>query len=65
MLTWQPIVTAPKDGTYFLAFPALMAVPLVLVWDGQLNDFRVALTQKTPPFRPQVWMPLPPLPQSE
>lgn len=70
---WQPIETAPKDGTHILLFPALLGVPLVARWEKPTPTFmmprapaichngywRAALTSKATPYTPTHWMPLP------
>jgi len=58
---WQPISTAPKDGTYILAFPSLREIPLVLVWERDLGPafWRVPLSGQETPYEPTHWMPIP------
>ena len=63
MSEWQPIETAPRDKSWFLATPGVYTVDMVRVW--QVKDGR-------PYFegwggnscRPTHWMPLPKPPES-
>ena len=78
MSEWQPISTAPKDGTPILVFPGLLGHPIVAAWErpakhpprgrvGNWSDnfgfWRVVLTNKATPYIPTHWMPLPPPPK--
>ena len=58
---WQPIETAPKDGTAFLAcWLGLGGQPFEVVnWDDEANEW-IAFGHAVD--RPTHWMPLPPLP---
>lgn len=70
-MDWQPIETAPKDGTHILVYPALMGVPLVASWKSKSDDFdyigfwRNPMTEKAVPYMPTHWMPIPKPPQEE
>lgn len=65
---WQPIETAPKDGTHILAYPVLLDVACVVLWEGNWakGHWRVALTEREPPYQLTHWKrldrPLPPPP---
>lgn len=79
-MDWQPIETAPKDGTHILVFPALLAYPLVATWErpartppmmrsrgeetGHFGFWRVAMSPAKVPYEPTHWMPLPAPPSS-
>lgn len=55
MSEWQPIETAPKDGTEILGLDArFKAVYWIVKWDGKCFD-------DAENFAPQIshWMPLP------
>lgn len=57
---WQPIETAPKDGTYILSFYG--SIPLVIQWSNACNGWCCS----TGPYHPLPlthWMPLPNLPE--
>jgi hypothetical protein len=59
---WQPMETAPKDGTYFLAgfhddFPDRKVWAAMCQWE--CGSFHV---QEMYPIQPDFWMPLPPPP---
>lgn len=70
---WQPIETAPKDGTYILlASPSGMtSTPLrveVCRYDDWYHPFNPWVNHAGDSFRdggasPTLWMPLPPLPE--
>jgi hypothetical protein len=60
-VTWQPIETAPKDGTWILAFSRTGSIPYVAQWkdDGWRNNH---YGDREPYWRfsvLDVWMPLP------
>jgi hypothetical protein len=61
MSEWQPIETAPRDGTRILVSDAdgfmIVAFWFADGWDD--GDFRSGLTW------PQYWMPLPPPPMEQ
>lgn len=62
---WQPIETAPKDGTHILAFPVLLNVACVVSWSGT-GYWRLPMTDKATPYTPTKWMPVPaPEPEPE
>jgi len=58
---WQPINTAPKDGTWVLTFSAPWAVaPAVLRWHGdRWWDDEVERPGVIEAWWPTHWMPLP------
>lgn len=58
---WQPIESAPKDGTHILAFPVLLDVACVVSWHGseQAGYWRLPMTDKVTPYLPTMWMPVP------
>jgi len=76
---WQPIDTAPKDGTHILAFRVPVGVsftnltnpPTVVHWfdDQDEPGFYTSVNERAPeyPFNPTHWMPLPapPIPQQD
>ena len=71
MMTWQPIETAPKDGTQFLAFEIFTAfeepLPRTFIaqwWPGnELN--RADWTDSSSMYcTPTHWMPLPAAPEA-
>jgi hypothetical protein len=62
---WLSIDTAPKDGTYILAYPILSEASCVVVWEKAENGgyWRIPMTSKPAPYRPVKWMPLPSNPE--
>ncbi len=38
-MTWQPIETAPMDGTWILTFSEHASIPWVLRWDASIDDW--------------------------
>ena len=62
-MTWQPIATAPRDGTHILAYPVLQAVACVVSWrgTGQAGYWRLPMTERAAPYSPEWWMPIPKL----
>ena len=64
---WQPIASAPKDGTWFLAHgdgPAVSQCPFVCVWDFDGHGktaWREVYTELV--MLPTHWQPLPEPPQ--
>lgn len=72
---WQPIETAPKDGTYIIAYPVLSETACVVVWEravetppmmrakGENIDhsgyWRLPMTGKPTPYQPTHWRTLP------
>lgn len=58
---WQPIATAPRDGTHILAYPVLLDVACVVSWrgTGQAGYWRLPMTDRVTPYAPEVWMPVP------
>lgn len=71
---WQPIETAPKDGTHILAYRMPVGIrftnntnpPTVVHWFDDANDpgFYTSVNAVAPeyPFNPTHWMPLPDAP---
>jgi hypothetical protein len=61
--TWQPIETAPKDGTHFLALRSYMEETIDEVWyhDDVMGNFELGGTNwfYPPDGFPTHWMPLP------
>ena len=59
--TWQPIETAPKDGTHILAFPVLLDVACVVSWhgSGHAGYWRLPMTDQIIPYLPTMWMQVP------
>lgn len=65
--SWQPIETAPRDGTWILTFTLPWAVaPAVLQWDGARwwDDADEPLAGTKCEWQPTHWMPLPASPVS-
>jgi hypothetical protein len=61
MIDWQPIETAPRDGTWFLAFGKHSrdrCTMMVICWDGD-PDWVSADDGYRPYLSPTHWMPLP------
>lgn len=58
---WQPIETAPRDGTHILAFPVLLDVACVVSWHGKghAGYWRLPMTEKVTPYQPTMWMHVP------
>jgi hypothetical protein len=59
-MTWQPIATAPKDGSWVLGYGNDMSIadyPAVIFWDEQWQAAGGAGV-----FTVSHWMPLPPPP---
>jgi len=55
---WQPIETAPKDGTFILvAVPGEVAIHIMLVW--WLDGWCLDMTNTPIVGNPTHWMPLP------
>lgn len=57
-MKWLPIETAPRDGTYILAYPVLLDIACVISWDGA-GYWRMPMTSIEPPYQPKMWAPLP------
>ena len=59
---WQPMETAPKDGTRFLACVPIKNHRLVI---ASYNDFGILLDEKAQPmyYAPSWWAPLPERPE--
>lgn len=58
---WQPIETAPKDGTWVLLYDVCDYM-VVAVWD---YDGWYDLAEDTAHYHPTHWMPLPPKPKQD
>lgn len=58
---WQPIATAPRDGTHILAYPALLDMACVVSWAGtaQSGYWRLPMTEHATPYFPEYWTPVP------
>jgi hypothetical protein len=66
-MNWQPIETAPKDGTRFLA-PSIDGRTVTIglwsdQWGGYWDDLTVGHLNGQ--WHPTHWMPLPPPPEAE
>jgi hypothetical protein len=61
MSEWQPIETAPRDGTIFLAFGRLVGIRMV-TWRNHWNQWQVVPGYHQAKW-PTHWMPLPEMPQ--
>lgn len=65
-VAWQPIETAPKDGTYFLAYWPVNTFSdryQVTQWDG--CERFVDNADHIDWLQPSHWMPLPPAPKGQ
>ncbi len=58
---WQPIETAPKDGTEIL-LTCMISDMAICYWSETMNDWTWGLGKKF--FNPSHWMDLPPKPQA-
>ena len=58
---WQPIETAPRDGTHILAYPVLLDVACVVSWGGigHAGYWRLPMTDRVAPYHPTHWMSVP------
>jgi hypothetical protein len=67
MSNWQPIETAPKDGSYILATPCFGTSTQIyqIYFDNRkkVNKWKYGRLNLT--ANPTHWMPLPPPPKSE
>lgn len=71
-MKWQPIETAPKDGSYFLAYFPLnglhdgwcRTVPIYYTKSGEYVFASRAASGFSSAFQPTHWMPLPAAPES-
>jgi hypothetical protein len=72
MTDWQPIETAPKDGTAILIWPAqsaltgsteCMIISYVVRWHDWKESWIEASGEEYDTFYPTHWMPLPPPPK--
>ena len=64
---WQPIETAPKDGTWIMVYWPTMGIgqyPFVVFWDEGWQPARYSDRDYGEAF-PTHWMPLPPAPKKE
>lgn len=69
-MTWQPIETAPKDGTYVLAWQKESETPYVAQfimnkWITDSDNFNDPNRYFTSFCKPTYWMPLPEPPKDE
>ena len=60
--TWQPIETAPKDGTWFLAHRPAWALPEIVRWSSYCGGYWQSMETSVEPTH---WMPLPSPPTPE
>jgi hypothetical protein len=60
-MEWQPIETAPKDGSNVLVIEAGNSVPVVAYWDNDMDGgwWGYWQTEQLNPHKPTHWMPLP------
>lgn len=66
MSEWQPIETAPKDGTEIVGHDAKTGTSHVTcVWRGGWYDPDDHYYSEAPEFIPTHWMPLPPPPTTQ
>ena len=56
---WQPIESAPRDGSFILGFAIGWIIPRMVKWIGCWCDF----TKLDPRVNPTHWLPLPELPK--
>jgi hypothetical protein len=69
MTEWQPIETAPKDGTAILIWPAQSSftgddtISYVVRWHDWKEAWIEASGEEYDTFYPTHWMPLPPPPK--
>ena len=59
ILFWQPIETAPKDGTWFLAKCDLSSTPRVVRWADKYDRLPTGKVSETWASLPTHWMSLP------
>lgn len=52
---WQPIDTAPKDGTWIMVWMHIYARPEIVQW----NDYAWFTTSKILGWKVKYWMPIP------
>lgn len=65
-MKWQPIETAPKDGTHVLTFVREMPNPICVGWYQEDNDDgEIVGTWRDDGGSPTHWMPLPEPPEDE
>lgn len=58
-MTWQPIETAPRDGTYVLVWNTLSEAPIIAMYEGAYwEDSYEGCTN----IKASHWMPLPEAP---
>jgi hypothetical protein len=63
---WQPIETAPKDGTYILAILSWLPYPKVLFWATYANEWRCPVSEnKHGPYEPILWQHMPSMPSED
>jgi hypothetical protein len=68
MNEWQPIETAPKDGTHILAWVPWTRYPKTLFWAIYADEWRCPASERGPcedGWQPTHWMPAPAPPQEE
>ena len=54
---WQPIATAPKDGSYVLVYDPDVGFPYTCTWE--YGEWTEASGEQYMTFKPTHWMPLP------
>lgn len=59
MSEWQPIETAPKDGTAIILSAYSGALDRMVSWDGRWSDWGGVWTHHGRISQPTHWMPLP------
>jgi hypothetical protein len=62
MTNWQPIETAPKDGTDVLCWHSRVGAMVLSFWDGNWREKANCLALRDPPL---LWMPLPEPPKDK
>jgi hypothetical protein len=60
--TWQPIETAPRDGSKMLFWFPYAGVDIGVFIEGQPYASHYAMGVDFPLTEPLYWMPLPPIP---
>lgn len=66
MGNWQPIETAPKDGTEIVGHDSATGTSHVTWWEASVrrwHDPDNHYYSETEPFHPKFWLPLPPSPE--
>ena len=58
-MTWQPIETAPKDGTLILGYKNGEMATVEWAYCGESGDWNLVVSWDGQPWTPTHWMPLP------